>query len=75
MRVYARVSASLRLYECDRDDFHASTVVSEARFRADDIALNSGDVRSRARTFWAFLFDQNTRGPRVCVQCAPSVIE
>jgi len=25
---YARIIASLRLYDSDRDDFHASTVVS-----------------------------------------------
>jgi len=27
---YARISASLRLYDFDRDDFHAWTVVSGA---------------------------------------------
>jgi len=46
---YARISASLRLYEFDRDDFHASTFVSGVCFLTNDFAMNSGDALARGR--------------------------
>jgi len=44
---YARISASLRLYEFDRDDCHASTFVSGVCFLANDFAMKQ---RRRARS-------------------------
>jgi hypothetical protein len=37
MGAYARIGASSRLYDSDRDDFHGATVLSEWTFRTDDI--------------------------------------